>query len=156
MVSRCSIRRVRLRKLNTCRSCSRNIRHPPSPTPILRNLPLGLQGSKEIDSIAVLWAGVVDDFKSRPRHPSFHLPAHRINFFHYQHSPLNACVNQLVRPWASLWSPEQVISGLHVQARKNRSHDSDHPFAAFVHGGKWYTFRLVFAKRYTVRNRRSI
>src|SRR5260370_24890199 len=42
MVSRCSIRRVRLRTLDTCRSCSRNTGHRPSSTPILRSLPLRL------------------------------------------------------------------------------------------------------------------
>lgn len=36
-----------------------------------------------------------------------------------------------------------------MQARKNRCHDSDDPFAAFVHPAQ-YHFRLVFAKGYTV------
>ena len=48
-------------------------------------------------------------------------------------SPLNACSNQLVTPWASLWSAEQVICRLHVQACENRCHNPDDPFATFIH-----------------------
>jgi len=66
---------------------------------------------------------------------SFRLPAHCINPLHDTLGPLNARINQLVRPCASLWSSEQVICRLHVQTRKNRCHDSDHSFSAFVHLG---------------------
>jgi hypothetical protein len=40
-----------------------------------------------------------------------------------------------------LWPSEQIISRLHVQTGKNRSHDSDHPFAALIHADK----RNIFA-----------
>ena len=66
---------------------------------------------------------------------SIRLPAHGINPSHNPLCPLDARVNQFVRPWASLRRPEQVIGCLHVQTRKNRCHDPDHPFAAFVHPG---------------------
>jgi hypothetical protein len=48
---------------------------------------------------------------------------------------LNACSDQLVRPWASLWSAEQIVSRLHVQAGENRCHQSDDPLPALIHSG---------------------
>src|ERR1019366_6875300 len=80
--------------------------------------------------------------RNTERANSFPLPAHSINPSHNTLCPLNARVNQLVRPWASLRSSAQVIGGLHVQARKNRSHDPDHPFAAFVHRQSLHLFAV--------------
>jgi len=60
-------------------------------------------------------------------------------------SPLDACGDQLVRPWTSLRPSEQIVSTLHVQTRKNRSHQSDDTFAALIHDVQWYDFRLAFA-----------
>jgi hypothetical protein len=48
-------------------------------------------------------------------------------------SPLNARFDELVRSWAPLWTSEQIVSGSHVNAGKDRSHDPEHTFAAFVH-----------------------
>ena len=66
--------------------------------------------------------------------PSSSFSKHIINFLHDPLGPLDARIDELVRPWAPLWSPEQVVCRLHVQARKNRCHDSNHPFSTFVHG----------------------
>jgi len=56
-----------------------------------------------------------------------------INLLHDLLSPLDACGDQLVRPWASLWLSEQIVSRPHVQTGEDRSYDSDHPFAALIH-----------------------
>jgi len=58
---------------------------------------------------------------------------HIINLPHDPFRPLDACVNQLICSGTSLWCPEQVVCRLHVQARKNRCHDSDQPFSTFIH-----------------------
>jgi len=55
-------------------------------------------------------------------------------FFIIRSRPLDACLDELVHPWAPLWRPEQVICRLHVQARKNRCHDSEHSLSTFIHG----------------------
>jgi hypothetical protein len=47
-----------------------------------------------------------------------------------------------VRPWAPLWSSEQIISSFHVEAGENRGHDSDYALAAFVHGPECTCFVL--------------
>jgi hypothetical protein len=57
-----------------------------------------------------------------------------INLPHDSLCPLDACSNQLVSARTTLWSSEQVVCRLHVQARKNCCHDSDHAFSALVHG----------------------
>ena len=67
-----------------------------------------------------------------------------INLSHDLLCPLNACSDELVRPWASLRPAEQVISGLHVQTRQYRCHDSDHTFAALVHPSMIHV-RFIFA-----------
>lgn len=66
---------------------------------------------------------------------SLHLPvpAHRINLPHDPLGPLDARLDELVRARASLWRPEKVIRRLHVQARENRCHDSEHALSTFVH-----------------------
>jgi hypothetical protein len=58
-----------------------------------------------------------------------------VNLLHDSLSPLNARIDQLVCPWASLRTSEQVVSGLHVQACENRSHDANYTLASLVHGG---------------------
>jgi hypothetical protein len=70
-----------------------------------------------------------------------------IDFIHDLLCPLNARGNQLVCPWASLGSAEQVIGSFHVHARKNCSHDPDHAFAPFIHGEAWYQIRLLFVSK---------
>src|SRR5882724_2971086 len=56
-----------------------------------------------------------------------------VDLLHDPHSPLNARGDQLVRARAPLRPAEQIVSSPHVQARQNRSHHSDYPFAALVH-----------------------
>jgi hypothetical protein len=65
---------------------------------------------------------------------SLGVPKCSVNLLHDLLSPLNAGRDQLVRPWASLGSAEQIVSRLHVQAGENRCHDSQHALATFVHG----------------------
>ena|ERR1039458_8969290 len=65
-----------------------------------------------------------------------------VDLLHDLLSPLNACGDQLVRAWASLWPSEQIVSRLHVQAGKDRSHQSDHTFAALVHGHESSMFAI--------------
>ncbi len=60
---------------------------------------------------------------------------HSINSRHNTLCPLNRRRNQFVRAGASLRSSEQIVRRPHVQACEDRSHDSDHTFAAFVHLG---------------------
>ena len=63
-----------------------------------------------------------------------------VNFLHNPLSPLNTSVDEFVRPWAPQLTPEQVVSGAHVQARENRSHDPDDTFAALIHERAFYAF----------------
>lgn len=56
-----------------------------------------------------------------------------VDFLHDLLSPLNACSDQLVSPWASLRPSEQIVSRLHVQASEDRRHHSDDTFAALFH-----------------------
>jgi hypothetical protein len=72
-------------------------------------------------------------------------PSRREPFVDLRHDylgPLNTCGDQFVCPGASLRSSEQIVSRLHVQARENRSHDSDHPFAALIHVPEFIIFAL--------------
>jgi hypothetical protein len=74
-----------------------------------------------------------------------------INLAHDSLSPLNARINQLVRARASLRSSEKIVRRLHVQAGKDRCHDSDHALSTFVHLGEAYhNIRLVFAHIFAV------
>ena len=70
-------------------------------------------------------------------HPSFFTTTDSreslVNLCHDYPSPLNACGDQFVTPWTALRTSKEVVSRLHVQARQNRSHDSDDPFPALVH-----------------------
>jgi hypothetical protein len=50
---------------------------------------------------------------------SIRLPAHGINPSHYPLCPLNTGVNQFVRAWASLWSPEQIVRCLHAGSQES-------------------------------------
>src|ERR1700733_2200984 len=68
-------------------------------------------------------------------YPASGVIADFIDLLHDLLSPLNACGDQLVRPWASLRPAEQIVSRLHVQTGENRGHDPEHPFASFVHRG---------------------
>jgi hypothetical protein len=70
-------------------------------------------------------ATVLDVLSSR-------VPKCSVNLLDDLLSPLNARRDQLVSPWASLGSAEQIISGLHVQTGENRCHDADHSFPAFI------------------------
>lgn len=63
-----------------------------------------------------------------------------VDLLHDLLSPLNACGDEFVSPWASLRPAEQIISSPHVQARQNRRHNPDYPFAAFVHVQKPFVF----------------
>ncbi len=76
-----------------------------------------------------------------------------INLLHELLRPLNAGRDQLVRPWASLGSAEQIISGLHVQTGENRCHDPEHSSASFVHDTGWYHVRSLFAYRSEILNK---
>src|ERR1700674_2669299 len=78
---------------------------------------------------------------------SSRVPKCGVNLLHDLLSPLNARRDQLVSPWASLGSAEQIVSGLHVQTGENCSHDSQHSFTTFVHGRGLYAVRLIFASR---------
>jgi hypothetical protein len=65
-----------------------------------------------------------------------------VNLLHDLLSPLNACGNQLVSPWASLRTSKQIVSRLHVQARQNSCHHTDNTFAAFIHGHESSSFAV--------------
>jgi hypothetical protein len=65
-----------------------------------------------------------------------------VNPLHNSLRPLDTCSDQLVRPWASLWTSKQIVRRLHMQTREDRGHHSDHAFAAFVHVLKFITFAL--------------
>jgi hypothetical protein len=71
-------------------------------------------------------------------------PAQRFNFIHYLPLPIGSRLQSICLgvAWASVWSSEEVISRLHVQACQNRCHDSDHTFAAFVHRESLQYFAL--------------
>jgi lecithin:retinol acyltransferase len=58
-----------------------------------------------------------------------------VDLLHDLLSPLNACSDQLVTPWTSLRTSEEIVSRLHVQTGEDRSHDSDDTLAALVHLG---------------------
>ena len=64
---------------------------------------------------------------------SFSARKHIINLLHDPLGPLDARVNQLICSRTALWRAKQIVCRLHVQACKNRCHDSDHAFSAFVH-----------------------
>jgi hypothetical protein len=68
---------------------------------------------------------------------------HIINLPHDPLGPLDARFNQLICSWTSLWSTEQVVRRLHVQARKNCCHDSEHALSTFVHGASHQTVMRV-------------
>src|ERR1035437_7384847 len=67
--------------------------------------------------------------------PSSSFSKHIINFLYDPLGPLDARIDELVRPWAPLWRPDQVVCRLHVQARKNRCHDSEHALASLIYSG---------------------
>lgn len=65
-----------------------------------------------------------------------------VDLLHDPLGPLNACRDQLVGSRAALWSSEQIVCCLHVQARQNCSHDPQHTLAAFIHPGILHSFAL--------------
>ena len=67
-------------------------------------------------------------------------PKHTVDLFHDLLSPLDARIDELVRSRASLRRSEEIVCRLHVQARKNRCHDSNHALATFVHGWQYNSF----------------
>ena len=56
-----------------------------------------------------------------------------VNFLHDPRGPLNTSFDELVRSRTSLRTSEQVVSGAHVQASQDCSHNPDGAFAPFVH-----------------------